>query len=128
MLAADVKNWIVGIPIVDIPDLQRTDEVEEESSNESKVTTGVHTYKGRIYLTKDNLLRTKVVTPFPDNPKSGHFGVPQTAELVSRNIYRPALEATLQKYIPGCELCHRIKPPRHTHPSTNMLLAPLSWP
>ena len=34
VLAADVKHRIVGTPIFDIPDLQRIDELEEESSNE----------------------------------------------------------------------------------------------
>ena len=33
-LAADVKHKIVGTPIVDIPDLQPIDELEEESTNE----------------------------------------------------------------------------------------------
>jgi hypothetical protein len=33
-LAADVKHKIVGTPNVDIPDLQRIDELEEESTNE----------------------------------------------------------------------------------------------
>jgi hypothetical protein len=33
-LAADVKRRIVGTPIIDIPDLQRIDALEEDSSNE----------------------------------------------------------------------------------------------
>jgi hypothetical protein len=39
VLAADVKRRIVSIPIVEIPDLQRIDELGEDSSNEWKVTT-----------------------------------------------------------------------------------------
>jgi hypothetical protein len=47
---ADMKRRIVGNPIVHIPDLQRIDELEEDSSNEWKVTTGFLTYQGRIYV------------------------------------------------------------------------------
>jgi len=38
------------------------------------------------------------------------------------------MEATVQKYIAGCELCHRIKAPRHIHHGTNMPLTPPSRP
>jgi hypothetical protein len=47
---ADMKRRIVGTPIVHIPDLLRIDELEEDSSNEWKVTTGFLTYEGRIYV------------------------------------------------------------------------------
>jgi len=105
-LGADVKPSIVGTPIVDIPDLQRIDELEEHSSNEWKVTTGVLTYKGRINVPKDDLLRNKVIHLFHHNPESGHFGALKTAQLVFGDIYWPAMDATVQKYIAGCELCH----------------------
>jgi len=61
-LAADVKYRIVGTPIVNIPDLQRINELEEGSSNQWRVTTGVLTYDGRRYLAKDDLLRHKVIS------------------------------------------------------------------
>jgi hypothetical protein len=65
-LAADVKRRIVGTPIVDIADLQRIDELQEESTNQWKVTAGVLTYKGRIYVPKDDLLRNEVIRLFHD--------------------------------------------------------------
>jgi hypothetical protein len=78
-LAADVKHRIVGTQIVDIPDLQRIDESEEERSNEWKVTAGVLTYEGRICVPKDDLLPNKVISLFHDNLESGHFGALKTA-------------------------------------------------
>jgi len=127
-LVADVKRRIVVTPIVDIPDLQRIDDQEEDSSNEWKATAGVLTYEGRIYVPKDDLLRNKVVSLMHYNPESGHFGGLKTAELVSRDFYWPAMDATIRKYISGCELCHRIKAPRHAHQGTNMPLPPPSRP
>jgi hypothetical protein len=121
-LASEVKRRIVGTPIVDIPDLQRMDELEEDSSNEWKVTTGVLTYEGRISVLKDDLLHNKVISLFHHNPESDHFGALKTAKLVSRDFCWTAMDATVQEYIPGCELCHRIKAPRHAHHGTNMPL------
>ena len=45
VLAANVKRRIVGTPIVDNPDLQSIHELEEDSSDEWKVTTGALTYE-----------------------------------------------------------------------------------
>jgi hypothetical protein len=81
-LAGDVKHKIVGTLIVDIPHLHRLEELEEESTNEWKVTAGVLTYEGRIYVPRDVLLRNQVIRPFHDNPESGHFQALETAELV----------------------------------------------
>ena len=86
-LAANVKCWIVGTPIVNISNLQRIEELEEDSCNERKVSTAVLTYEGRICVPKHDLLRNKVISLFHDNPESGHFGALRTAELVSRDFY-----------------------------------------
>jgi len=67
VLAADVKRRIVGTPIVNIPDLQRIDELEEDLSNEWKDTTTVLTYEGRIYVPKDDLLHNKVISLCQNN-------------------------------------------------------------
>jgi hypothetical protein len=123
-LAADVKHRIVGTPIVNIPELQRIDKLEEELRNEWKVSAGVLTYKRRIYIPKDDLLCNNVISHFHHNPESGHFGAFKTAELVSWHFLQPAMDATVRKYIARCDLCHRIKAPRHAHHGTNMPLAP----
>jgi hypothetical protein len=127
-LAADMKCWIVGTPIIDIPDLQRIDQLENDSSNEWKVTTGVFTYEGRIYVPKDDLLRNEVICLVHNIPESGDFGALKTPEFGSWDIYWPAMDATVRKYIAGCKLCHRIKAPLHAHHSTNMPLPPPSRP
>jgi hypothetical protein len=105
-LAADVNRRIVGTPIVLISDLQRMNELEDDLSDEWKVTTGVLTYEGRIYVPKDDLLCNKVISVFHDNPESGHFGALKTGELLSRDFYWPVLDATVRKYIANCKLCH----------------------
>jgi hypothetical protein len=98
-LAAYVKNRIVFTPFVDIPDLQRIAELEEESSNEWKVTAGVLTYERRIYVPNDNLLRNKDITLFHHNPESVHFRALKSTELLLRDFHCSRMDATGRKYI-----------------------------
>jgi hypothetical protein len=72
----------------------------------------------------DNALHNKVISLSHDNPESGHFRALRTAEIVSRDFYWPSMDATIRKYIAGCEVCHRIKAPRHAHHGINMPLPP----
>jgi hypothetical protein len=96
-LAAKVKRRIVSTPIVDIPDLQPIEELEETSTNKWKITTGVFTYERLIYLPKDDLFHIKATSLFHDNPASGHFRAPKTAELVSRDVYCLEMHGTIRK-------------------------------
>jgi hypothetical protein len=87
---------------------------------------GALTYKRRIYMPAT--LRSRVTIHFHDNPESGHFRALKTAELVSRDVDWPAMESEIRKYVAGCDLCHRIKAPRHVRYRLNMPLSPLSPP
>jgi len=133
-LATDVKRRIVGTPMVGDSDLSKTREPggpaddDEDLDKQWKVISGALTYEGRIYVPADASLRNKVISLFHDNPESGHFGALRTAELVSRDFYWPALDATIRKFIAGCEVCHRIKAPRHARHGVNMPLLPPSAP
>ena len=78
------------------------------------VNPGVLTQKGRISIPNDAAaLQAKIIRLFHDSPESGHFGIAKTAELVSRDFFWPKLEQSVRKYVLACELCHRIKAPRH---------------
>jgi hypothetical protein len=93
-LAADVNRRIGGTPMVGLPDLPRQ---AEDSSKEWKITAAVLTYEGRIYVRADDTLCSQVISLFHDNPESGHFGALKTAELVSREFYWAAMDATVRK-------------------------------
>ena len=82
------------------------------------------TYERRIYV--PTALPSRVTSHFHDNHESGHFGALNTAELVSRDLYWPAMESEIRKYVAGCVLCHRIKAPCHAHYALNMPLSPPS--
>ena len=114
-LAADVPAKLVDRPVAD-----GTDAAEEES--QWKVVAGVLTYEGRIYVPAVDSLRGKVISPFHDNPESGHFGALKTTELVSRDFYWPVMDSHVRKYVSGCEVCHRIEAPRHARHGIDMPL------
>jgi hypothetical protein len=73
-----------------------------------------------VYSESPPRLRAKVTALPHDNPESGHFVALNTAELISRNFYWPALPTSVRQYIAGCEVCHRIKAARHPRYSVNM--------
>ena len=87
---------------------------------------GALTYERRIYMTA--ALRSRVTSHFHDNPESGHFRALKTAELVRRDFYCPGMESEIRNYVAGCELCHRIKAPRHARYELNMPLSSPSRP
>ena len=69
-----------------------------------------------------------MITPFHDNPESGHFGALKTTELVSRDFNWPAMESHIRRYVSSCEVSHRIKAPRHARHGINMPLEAPSRP
>ena len=87
-----------------------------------KVIAGALTYGVRIYVPE--ALRYQVISLFHDNPESGHFGALRTAELVPRDFYWLGIDTTVRKYVAGCEVCHRIKAPRHARHGAEMQLPP----
>jgi len=114
-LAVDLSAKLVDRLMID-----GTDTMKEES--QWKVVVGVLTYEGRIYFSATDSLRGKVMSPFHDNPESGHFGALKTTELVSRDFYWPVMDSRVRKYVSGCEVCHQIKAPRHPRQGISMPL------
>jgi len=124
-LAVDVDRRSVDIPMIGGPEGSSD---SGRDRDQWKVISGALTYEARIYVPEDDSLHGKVISLFHHNPESGHFGALKTAELASRDFYWPTLDATVRKYIAGCELCHRIKAPRHARHRVNMPFVPPSWP
>jgi hypothetical protein len=105
--------------------------IEDQSTSESqrwKVIAGALTYERRIYVPDDTELRNKVISLFHDPPESGHFGTLRTTELISRDFYWPNIEASVKRYVTACEVCGRIKAPRHARYGANMAIPPPEQP
>src|SRR5689334_5865240 len=57
---------------------------------------GALAYEGRMYVPKDEELRSRIISFFHDPPESGHFGALRTAELASREFYWPYMESSIR--------------------------------
>jgi len=65
--------------------------------------------EGKVYVPKDEELRTEVIRLHHDVPVAGHGGRWKTVELVTRNYWWPGVTRDVGKYVEGCNLYQRIK-------------------
>jgi len=65
--------------------------------------------EGKVYVLKDEELRTEVIWLHHDVPVVGHGGRWKTVELVMRNYWWPGVTRDVGKYVEGCDLCQRMK-------------------
>jgi len=83
------------------------------------------TYEGRIHIPAVDSLHGNVISLFQDNPESSHFGALKTAELVSRDFGRPAMNVHVREYVSGGEVWYQLKAPWNARETINMpLLTP----
>ena len=89
---------------------------------------GALAYEGRIYIPKDDELRSHIISLFHDPPESGHFGTLRTMEIISCDFYWSGMEGTVKRYVMACEVCNRSKAPRHKHYGMNIAITPPEYP
>ena len=67
-------------------------------------------YKERkMYVPKDNPLRTEIIRLYHNTPVGGHGGQWKTVELVTRNFWWPGVTKEVKRYVEGCDSCQRNK-------------------
>jgi len=63
-------------------------------------------YKERkMYVPKDNKLRTEIIRLHHNMPIEGHGGQWKTVELVTRNFWWPRVTKEVKQYVEGCDAC-----------------------
>jgi hypothetical protein len=93
--ASDSLAINVSAKLVDQPAADGTETVEKGTQWE--VVAGALTYVGRrIYAPAVDSLCGKLIGLFHDNPESGHFGALRTTELVTSDIYWPAMDSHIR--------------------------------
>ena len=63
----------------------------------------------KVYILKDEELRTKVIRLYYDVPVAEHEGRWKIMELVMRNYWWPGVIRDIGRYINNCNICQRIK-------------------
>ena len=70
---------------------------------------GLMLKEGRVYVSKDEKLRAKVIRLYHNMPVGGHGGQWKMAELVTRNFWWPEVTREVKRYVEGCNACQRNK-------------------
>jgi Integrase zinc binding domain len=74
---------------------------------------GLLRHKGSVYVPEDPTIRQEVIKANHDDSYAGHFGAARTIELVRRKYYWPLQVKDIREYVRGCDVCQRVKTPRH---------------
>ena len=70
---------------------------------------GLLLYQHKVYVPKDNTLRTKIVHIHHDLPPAGHPGQSKTLEMVTQNYWWPGIAKFVKDYVKTCDTCRRRK-------------------
>jgi len=74
---------------------------------------GLLYYNQGLYVPQEAAVRSEILMRYHDDPLAGHFGAEKTTELVSRFFYWQSLSADCKKHVQTCDVCQRIRAPRH---------------
>ena len=70
-------------------------------------------YRKKIWIPKDEGLRTTIISQCHDNSLAGPGGRAKTTELVSQHYNWPKMRETIKRYVKNCDTCQRSKEVRH---------------
>jgi len=70
---------------------------------------GLMLKKGKVYVPKDEGLRTEIIRLHHDTPVGGHGGQWKTVELVTRNFWWPGVTKEVKRYVEECDSCQQNK-------------------
>ena len=65
--------------------------------------------EGKVYVPKDEGLRTEIIQLHHDTLVGGHGGQWKMVELVTRNFWWPGVIKEVKRYVEGCNSCQRNK-------------------
>jgi len=74
---------------------------------------GLLWYQGKIWIPKDEGIRTYLISKHHEPPQAGHGGTANTTELISRRYYWPKMREDIKRFIKNCDTCQRTKVVRH---------------
>jgi len=61
--------------------------------------------EGKVYVSKDEVLRAEIIRLHHDMPVGGHRGQWKMVELVTRNFWWPGVMKEMKQYMEGCDFC-----------------------
>jgi len=74
---------------------------------------GLLWYQGKIWIAKDERIRTSLIAKHHEPPQEGHGGTAKTTELISRRYYWLNIREDIKQFIKNCDTCQRTKVVQH---------------
>ena len=126
-------NWICSIQevVIEGPEVEILEKIKKARDKDKEVVRIVEEMKkvgvkaiqgeewkiegelvlkeGKVYVPKDEELRTEIIQLHHDVPMARHGGKWKTVELVTRNYWWPGVTREVERYVEGCDLCQRMK-------------------
>ena len=95
--------------VVRIVEEMKKAKVKELQGNEWQIEGELVLKEGKVYVPKDEELRTGVIQLHHAVPAAEHGGRWKTVELVTRNYWWLGVMRDVGRYVEGCDLCQRMK-------------------
>ena len=95
--------------VVRVVEKMKRAKIKELQGNEWQIERHLVLKEGKMYVPKDEELRTEIIRQHHDMPVAGHRGRWKTVELVTRNYWWPGVTKDIGRYVEGYNLCQRIK-------------------
>jgi len=70
-------------------------------------------YQGKIWIPKDEGIRTTLIAKHHEPPQVGHGGTAKTTELINQQYYWQKIREDIKGFIKNCDTCQRTKVVRH---------------
>src|SRR5438067_13692199 len=68
-------------------------------------------YSKKVYVPQ--VFRLQILREHHDDPLAGHFSFARTLKYVQRTYFWPGMRKFIKDYCQTCDICQRIKAPRH---------------
>jgi len=75
---------------------------------------GLLWYQGKIWISKDEGIRTTLIAKHDEPPPARHGGTATTTELISRRYYWPKIREDIKRFIKNYDTCQSTKVVRHS--------------
>jgi len=70
---------------------------------------GLLWYQGKIWIPKNEGIRTTHIAKHHEPPQAGHGGTAKTTEIMNRRYYWPKIREDIKRFIKNCDTCQRTK-------------------
>jgi len=74
---------------------------------------GLVWYQGKIWIAKEEGIRTTLIAKHQEPQQAGHGGTAKTTELIRQRYYWAKIREDIKRFIKNCNTCHRTKVVRH---------------